>query len=182
VSLAASPIDPDAPRERPDAQAPEPAAETGVLEEGEDPDDLFVSCVPEKGVVTRFGATGSAFIGAKRDATVTEGGIRYFPDQVLKIPGADVRRYSREYTRVLAEGALKRHSREQHQAYRVKRDEALRAGKAQREQARADALAAAQAREAEAAQAAAGDATKTDPALAAGNETPAAPAPKTTGE
>jgi hypothetical protein len=182
VDLAASPIDPHAPRERPDAPA-EPAAVAGdVLDETEDPDDLFVSCVPTAGVVTRFGAGGSAFIGAKRDASA-EGGVRYFPEQVLKIPGADVRRYSREYTRVLAEGALVKHSREQHKAYRVQRDQALRDAKQKREQERADVLKQAAEREAALAQeAAAGDATKTDPALAAGNETPAAPAPTTTGE
>lgn len=137
-----SPIAADAPRERPGAGLPEQQGPT--LKEGEeavlvepgpaDPDDLYVSCVPEKGVVTRYGGASVAYIGAKRG----KDGIEFQPDAVVLIPGADVRRFSREYRRVLAEGALKVTTREAFVAYRVKRADELRAAKQERERKRAE--------------------------------------------
>lgn len=138
MSVAASPIDLEAPRERPGAGPPEQQGptlgdgDTAVLDEPGDVDDLFVSCVEGKGVVTRFGSRGSTFIGARRDATV-EGGIRYLPEQVVLVHGEDHRRFAREYTRVLAEGSLRIRSREEYLAYRKARDEELRKAKADRE-------------------------------------------------
>jgi hypothetical protein len=137
-----------APLARPDAGLPEQQGptlgdgDTAGLDEPGDVDDLYLSCVLGKGVVTRFGATGATFIGARRDPSA-EGGISYHPEQVVRVPGSDARRYAREYQRVLSEGAVLIRSREEYVAYRKQRDEALRAAKEQRAQARADAAAAA---------------------------------------
>jgi hypothetical protein len=179
VDLSVSPIALDAPLTRPDAGPPEQQGptlgdgDTAVLDEPGDVDDLYLSCVLGKGVVTRFGATGAAFIGARRDPSA-EGGIAYNPEQVVRVPGSDARRYAREYQRVLAEGSVRIRSREEYLAYRKLRDEALRAAKAQREQARAEAVKAALAPAAE---------DQTPPAApAASDNAPAAPAdPSTTG-
>jgi len=150
VDLAASPLSDDMPpvRVRPDAGLPEqqgPALKEGeeaeLVEPGSDPDDLYVRCVPAKGIVTRYGGGSAAYVGARRNPKV-EGGIEYLPEAVVLIPGADVRRYAREYTRVFAEGALTKSTRAEYLAYRKKRVEELQAAKADRERKRAEVAAA----------------------------------------
>ncbi len=89
--------------------------EIGTLESlgtNEDAEDGFFSCVPEQGPVNRFG--GRAMIGAVRSAE--EGGITYSPDAVVRIPGDDMRRYSREYRKAVEAGSLRVRKREEWRA------------------------------------------------------------------
>lgn len=85
-----------------------------------DPDDLFVSCVPEAGPVARFAAavmpktgpySNAPFIGVVRDMSV-EGNLRYSPDEVVMIPGSEYRLYNKEYRKALADRALRLRTRE----------------------------------------------------------------------
>lgn len=103
------PAPPAPPEETPPPDAKPPADEDELLQPGEDPDDAFFSSVPGKGVVTRHGG-GNSYIGAVRDPKA-EGGIRYTPDVVVMVPGADMRRYSREYGRAVRDGALRERKR-----------------------------------------------------------------------
>jgi predicted amidophosphoribosyltransferase len=91
----------------------------------DEPADLYVSCV-EGQPVARFGSR--VMIGADR----TVEGITYRPEEIVKIPAGEWRRYRREYTRQLNDGALrkrtatewdtqsKRHADAQEQAEREK--------------------------------------------------------------
>lgn len=84
-----------------------------------DPDDLYVSCVPENGPCARFAATGrpgpAPIIGAERDPTV-EGNLRYFPERIDLVPGAEYRQYVKEYRRALADRTLRMRTRDEWEA------------------------------------------------------------------
>jgi len=114
------------------------------LRRGEDPEDAFFSCVPTAGPVTRHGGSG-AYIGARRD-NEAEGGITYDPSIVVMIPGADMRRYSREYGRALRDGALVERSRAEYRAQMRTELEIIEAAQAAK-RARREAEAAAAANE-----------------------------------
>jgi len=108
------PPEPDAKKKAPPAPAPVAPV---------DADDLFVSCVPGRGAVARYAGTetpGKApMIGAVIDTSV-EGNIRYIPDHVEFIPGAEYRKYSKEYRRALADRALRMRTREEFEAQQRK--------------------------------------------------------------
>ncbi len=70
---------------------------------------LFVSAVEGK-PVHRFGAP-NVLIGADRDPEEPRK-IRYDTNAVVAIPKAEAQRYSREYLRLIAEGALVERSAE----------------------------------------------------------------------
>jgi hypothetical protein len=69
-----------------------------------EPFGLFVSSVPGK-PVARFGAS-RVLIGAARRFDGSNG-INYFPEQIVAIPYAELRRYRREYQRAIANGSLR---------------------------------------------------------------------------
>jgi hypothetical protein len=106
----------DPPPTVPDLPPPAPPAPAVA----KDPDDLFVSCVPEAGPVARYVAVApkagpystAPFIGAVRDTTA-EGNLRYSPDEVVLITGAEFRAFSKEYRRALADRSLRLRTREE---------------------------------------------------------------------
>jgi len=76
-------------------------------------DFVYVSCVPEKGAVARYGSGDGAhkneLIGARFDPDVQA--LRFFPEQVVAIPTSEFVRYRKEYRRALADGALKQRTK-----------------------------------------------------------------------
>lgn len=101
---------------------------------------LFVSAVPGKGLATRPGQAG-VHIGAKVAMEVVERGggaggpasigrargrVVVDPDEVVEIPAIERARYSREYGRLLSDGALVVRTRADRAAWVRKQEAALR--------------------------------------------------------
>jgi len=71
---------------------------------------LYVSSNPDVGPVTRFGLGVVAgqfnYIGATRTAATGAKTIVYDPEQIVKLPAAEVARFRAEYQRAIASKAL----------------------------------------------------------------------------
>jgi hypothetical protein len=81
---------------------------------------LFISSVPGH-VVNRYGAGPSSYIGARR---LREGGWEWSPEIIEAITPEELTRYRREYTRAIAQKALKEHSEDAFLAQVAKREAA----------------------------------------------------------
>ncbi len=82
---------------------------------------LYASCVPGHHV-TRYGTT--TLIGAVVDLD-HPGNLRFDPDAIVAIPENEYAVFRREYDRLLTDGALKKRSAEEYEAYQASRAAAL---------------------------------------------------------
>lgn len=108
---------------------------------------MFVSCVQDKPVTRLSNRPGPRqYIGAERPAEEGSGrALVYFPDVVVALTRAEVEAFGPIYERTIAEGNLRRRTREDWEAFRVAQKK-----RAAEEQAKIKAAQDAAAKEAEA--------------------------------
>lgn len=88
---------------------------------------LFCSCVPGK-PVTRYGSSRrgvrGTLIGAERVVGGRDNQIQWFPERIVQLPDDELRRYGREYRRVMSGGELRTRTEAEWRAQQRADDEA----------------------------------------------------------